>query len=448
MLKYTMSKKLIIYMPNRKVFKEYKELFPATELSKHFDISYIFGKVVFDKDANFEQILFPQFVRTLHALLHFSLMWYQKFTTLSYRLRAFQYFGTSSDVKDTSNFLIYNGRRHSILIRLTIYFFGNYVGTKGLHNILKLLFFIWQIRFRKIISSDTHCVILPYGGGISLEFDFIVWLCLRKGVKTIAIQENWDNLSSKSILLEHPTNFLTWGNQSSSHLRSFQRFKGDIHEIGSLRVNSFYEYRDKYLNDFKLEPESNSNIFTVLLIGTGPANHDLNLIECVLECFKGDNLTAFQLIYRPHPFSQLSNLDLDKIRKIHSVKIDMPHQAEINDHRLNLIIKSNAVVSLYSTVLLEASILNKLCIIPSFIVRDTGYNTSHFLDDSPHYSGLSTLGNIYCADTENDFLNILKGPGEKNGEPVSINLLNWFCKNLNSANEIVNEVLNLHKRSE
>jgi hypothetical protein len=125
MLKYTVSKKLIIYMPNRKVFKEYKELFPATELSKHFDISYIFGKVVFDKDANFEQILFPQFVRTFHALLHFSLMWYRKFTTLSYRLRAFQYFGTSSDVKDTSNFLIYNGRRHSILIRLTIYFFGN-----------------------------------------------------------------------------------------------------------------------------------------------------------------------------------------------------------------------------------------------------------------------------------------------------------------------------------
>jgi hypothetical protein len=231
-------------------------------------------------------------------------------------------------------------------------------------------------------------------------------------------------------------------------LKDAKMSKGDIHEIGSLRVNSFYEYRDKYLNDFKLEPESNSNIFTVLLIGTGPANHDLNLIECVLECFKGENLSEFQLIYRPHPFSQLSNLDLDKIRKIHSVKIDMPHQAEINDHRLNLIIKSNAVVSLYSTVLLEASILNKLCIIPSFIVRDTGYNTSHFLDDSPHYSGLSTLGNIYCADTENDFLNILKGPGEKSGEPVSSNLLNWFCKNLNSANEIVNEVLNLHKRSE
>jgi hypothetical protein len=447
MLISAMNKKLIIYMPNRKVFKEYQELFPATELSKNFDINYIFGEIIFNKDAKFEQILFPQFIRTFHALLHFSLIWYRKFTTLSYRLRAFQYFGTSSEIKDTSNFFSYNGKRHSILIRFTIYFFGNYMGTKGLHNILKLLFFIWQIRFRKIISSDTHCVILPYGGGISLEFDFIVWICRRNGVKTIAIQENWDNLSSKSILLEHPTRFLTWGNQSSSHLRSFQRYKGVIHEIGSLRINCFYEYRDKYLNVFKPELKSYSKNFTVLLIGTGPGNHDLNLINCVLECFKDNNLSEFQLIYRPHPFSQLSSLDLDEIRKIHSVKIDLPHQTETNDHRLNLIISSNAVVSLYSTVLLEASIVNKLCIIPSFIVKDSGYHTSNFLDDSPHYSGISVLGNIYCADTENDFLKILKVQGEKSEEPVNNKLLDWFCKDLNSAQEIINEISNLHENN-
>ena len=103
---------------------------------------------------------------------------------------------------------------------------------------------------------------------------------------------------------------------------------------------------------------------------------------------------------------------------------------------------------MYSTVLLEASILNKLCIIPSFIVKDVGYNTSDFLDDSPHYSGISTLGNISCADSENEFLNILKGSRGGSREPVNSNLLNWFCKNLNSANEIVDEVLNLHKNNE
>ncbi len=432
-------------MPNKKVFKEYKELFPLEELGKHFDINYIYGEVIFDKTANFKQVLFPQFIRTVHASLHFSLMWYRKFTTLSYRFRAFQYFGTKSDIKDTSNFLVYNGKRHSILIRFFIYVLGNYVGIKVIYKILVILFWVWKIKIKKIFDANTHCVILPYGGGISLEFDFLVWVCRRNKIKTIAIQENWDNLSSKSILLEHPTYFFTWGSQSSSHLRSFQLFKGITKEIGSLRINCFYEYRDNYLvkinSELKVGPEN----ISVLLIGTGPGNHDLNLINSVLECFKSNNINDFELVYRPHPFTQLSKFELEKISRINKIRIDFPNKSEINSHRLNLILNSTAVISLYSTVLLEASIVNKPCIIPSFIIKNAGYKTSNYLDDSPHYSGLSILGNIYNADTESELIDILFRINHKKVEIVdNYKFFDWYCKNLNSAQIIIDEVIKLN----
>jgi hypothetical protein len=439
-----MKKKIFIYIPNRKVFKEYKELFPLEELGKHFEINYVYGEIIFDKTTNFKQILFPQFIRTAHALLHFSLMWYRKFTTLSYRFRAFQYFGTKSDIKETSNFLKYNGKRHSILIRFLIYIVGNYVGVKVVHKIVTLLFWIWKTKTKKIFNTDIHCLILPYGGGISLEFDFLVWLCRQSKIKTIAIQENWDNLSSKSILLEHPTHFFTWGPQSSSHLRSFQLFKGVTKEIGSLRINCFYEFRESYLAKLSSNLKTGPRDMTVLIIGTGPGNHDLRLINSVLECFRINSIKEFELVYRPHPFTQLSTFELEEISQINKIRIDLPNKSEVNSHRLNLILNSTAVISLYSTVLLEASIINKPCIIPGFIIDNAGYKTSNYLDDSPHYSGLSILGNIFNADTESELIDILFSIKDKNLELVyNKKFFDWYCKNLNTSQEIIDEVVKL-----
>jgi hypothetical protein len=304
---------------------------------------------------------------------------------------------------------------------------------------LNILFKLEVMKSKNNFLTNNVCVILPYGGGVSLEFDYIVWACNNKNIKCVAIQENWDNLSSKSLLLNHPTHFMTWGKQSSSHLRSIQKFKGEIREIGSLRLNDLYEYRNtRYseLVNFEIDSEKDLNI---LIVGTGPATHDFKLIEYVSLYLDSHSELGFKIYFRPHPYFKNSEFDLKSISKLKNVSIFSSTKSEKNSDRMNQILECSVIVGLYSTVIFEASILNKPCIIPSFIVPNRGYETYNFLDDLAHYSGISTLNNIFNASTEIEFWSILSKIHETNHTSINnSNTLEWFCKNTNTSKEIYN----------
>lgn len=434
---------IYIYIPNRKVNKEYRELFPISQLIKSYRLVYIYGVTNFSQGENFKQLRFYKLTRTFHALLHFSTMWYKKFSSLSYKLRAFQYFGTKQNVSSTSNWLVYNGRRHPFIIRLIVYSFGNYVGVFLLRKIMRIIFKLESKKNHNNLDfQNVTTIILPYTGGISLEFDFLVWLSKQNLVKSIAIQENWDNLSSKSILFEHPDNFLTWGRQSSSHLRTIQDFKGNTFEVGSLRLNCFYQEIGE-IKSKKIENTIRNKTNKILIIGTGPANHDLKTIQVITEQLKQKSSSRFEIVYRPHPYSKISTSDFSIIKNLNDLKLDIPSDNEENLHRLKLILDSDIVISLYSTVLLEATILRKPCIIPSFIVENVGYDTSYFLDDSPHYSGISSFGNIYPAKNFEDFLGYIVSLDKYSFNFKNPEFLDWFCINTNTSSEIVDVVKNM-----
>jgi len=438
-------KKIILYIPTSKVAKEYTELFPFDELNNHYELTYLYGKPIFHNGENqYSQILFSDFTRKMHAFLHRSLLWYRKFSSLSYTLRAFQYFGLKKDYEETSNFLVYNGKRHKIIFRLLVYLFGNYFGIKILHHFLTLIFRLEHLKLKQIFSEDIACVIIPYGGGVSLEFDYIVWACKKNNIKSVAIQENWDNLSSKSLLLNHPTHFMTWGSQSSSHLRSIQKYRGSIKEIGSLRMNSLFNYRDTNLKNLETRNDIEST-FRILIIGTGPATHDLKLVQYISSYLLSNSNLNYEIYFRPHPYFKNSEFSLKQVSEMNNVSTFIPLGNEKNIDRMNQILSCSVIVGLYSTVILEASILNKPCVIPSFIAPNLGYETYNFLNDLTHYAGISALENIHNAKSQDEFWSIL---GKiKNLNSIQSNnskMLEWFCKNTNTSNGIVNYIQTLN----
>ena len=440
------AKTIVLFIPNRKVAKEYAELFPTGELEKDYNVSLLYGQTVFKNSAKkFDQILFKNYIRTTHAFLHRCLLWHKKFSSLAYTLRAFQYFGLKKDVQAKSNLANYNDKRHKFIFRMLIYLFGNYLGVKIMHLFVNFLFRIKAPICSDIFSGETHCVILPYSGGVSLEFDYIVWACKQKQIMSIAIQENWDNLSSKSLLLNHPDHFLTWGKQSSSHLRSIQQFKGSIHEIGSLRLNSFYKYRDTHLKNNKhLKKNGKPKIFSILLVGTGPTTHDFQLVKNISQYLSINKNSQIKIFYRPHPYFKSSNNDLNQISKLKNVTVYNSTIEKKNTERRNQFLKSSVIVGLYSTVIYEASILNKPCIIPSFIVPNKGYETYNLLNDISHYSGMSILNNIYNAKTEKHFWSIISELQEMGIPKInSSSLLHWFCNDTDSKKEITKYINNL-----
>jgi hypothetical protein len=446
--KSVIKKKIAIHIPNSKVHREYIQMFPYLELSRDFDLILIFGKDEYETDLNYLRIFLPNILRSFHALIHYCLLWYRKFTSLSYLLRSYQYFGIRNQRSMTTSWLGHNGKNRVIFVRFLIYIFGNYLGLKLLHGLFRFL--INFHKFNHLLNDEIWCVVLPYGGGISLEFDSLVYLCRKKNIKTIAIQENWDNVSSKSFLLEHPSHFLTWSVQSSSHLRVLQNFKGLTSEIGSLRLNCFFRKRDDLLaND--LRPATNLTFRQkqhqkyILVIGTGSANHDYSVLKTVLRCSLFDDSTEYKLIYRPHPYTQISIDDLNKIQKLDNLTIKTPLKNEENEFRMNLVAGASFVISLYSTMILEASILNIPAIIPSFVVKDVAYGTEFFIDDFSHYSGMSTFGNILNAKSEQEFLDFLS---TDQIYPLNdYSHLNWFCRDIDTKKSIIETISKLHSVS-
>jgi hypothetical protein len=366
-------------------------------------------------------------------------MWQRRYSSLAFKLRAYQYFGTKREIRATSNFGLYNGRKHESTTTLFVKIFGNKVGIFLLKKFLDLCFKIEVRHKNNRISFKNSLLLLPYHGGISLEFDFLVWLSKKTNTKSIAIQQNWDNVSSKSFLFQHPTIFLTWGKQSSSHLRTIQEFNGEIKEIGSFRLNEFYSHKlklESQPNEIHT-PKPRGQTLKILVIGTGPGTFDLEIIEMVEKSILDNSINDYEITYRPHPYLVSKSGISESLMKRRGLKLNIPNSDERNSHRLEIILESDVVISIYSTVLLESTILNKPCIIPAFIPGPKGYHTGNFLDDFSHYSGLSSLGNISIANSPKEFFEILTNLKLDNTQIfTSQKFLNWFCKNTNTLNEI------------
>lgn len=434
----TKKPKIFLFLSNSIVNKEYREFFPFDELSKTHEIIVIFSKTIFNHDQKFVEIKLHNLTRKLHAILHFCILWYRRYSSLALKLRAYQYFGTQKEVSETSTFWLYDGRKHKTATRLFVLFFGNRFGISFIKNLLFLSFKIERGRKQNRISFEKALLLLPYHGGISLEYDYLTWLGNKHGAQTIGIQQNWDNLSSKSFLFQHPTYFLTWGKQSSSHLRTIQSYKGKTIEIGSFRFNEIYKEK------FNIESNADKNSatrnlrskFKILVIGTGPGTHDYKIIESILKIFTENSVDDFEVTFRLHPY-QVASGKVQALKKHPGVSYDIPSITEKNNHRLKLIIDTDVIVSLYSTVLLEATILNKPCIIPAFVPGPKGYDTGYMLDDVSHYSGLSSIGTLNVANTSGEFLDFLnKLKYEKNKVYNPERFLNWFCKNTDTVKDV------------
>lgn len=439
-----MKKKIGFLFTDQKSFNELELLFDFNQFKNEYRFKYIFGIGVIDPTKNYTQIIFGNFSIRVHAFVHNLLIWKNRKATLSFKLRANNMFGNNSQHNKWTSFLNYDKKRVSSVKRLFVRSLGNSFGISVTSAVMNTLFFYKQLKIQKYFGT-YDCILLSYGGRPSVQQDFLIWYARKKNFPTIAVQENWDNLTSKSVLFKHPDYFATWGKQSSAHLRQIHKFKGQVREIGNLKLGKFYTKRKQLELDFSISNRSLPNddlaFINILIIGTSWGDHDLNLIkECAdLIVVNAKKFTTnFRIIYRPHPYGRIQSGDLVKISKIQNVIIDKPTEREDHEHRISLLLTSTFIISLYSTVVLEASILNKPCIIPSFLNVGSSYDIKNFLDESDYFMGTSAFEGIFNPTTHQEFIEILRLSNKpENLKIVNSNeLLNWFCSNANTSREI------------
>jgi hypothetical protein len=299
---------------------------------------------------------------------------------------------------------------------------------------LKLFQIISCNRHYKLFAKKFDLLIIPYSGQIAPDFDFHIWNARRCGLKSLAIQENWDHLSTKSFFRSEPDYFGLWGAQSAGHLRTIQKkekCEGVI--LGSPRFNTYNEQADTssiyvYTDGVPIKVQSKEYI---LIGGTGDGFDDLEIISTVMKVL-GSRVTThnerLMVVYRPHPFTR-TTIDYGSLVATYpQIAIDYGAGRRDTKHLSTLVRNAILNVNLLSTLTLESSISGVPCIVPAYIGEGMNlYGYKEALDEWHHLMGIQLISTVSISHSVEEFTEKLEEKVNSESEEVSVNL-DWIVK--------------------
>jgi hypothetical protein len=229
-------------------------------------------------------------------------------------------------------------------------------------------------------------------------------------IKSLMLIDNWDNLSSKTVISHRPDFIATWGEQSTHHAVSIQGFaKEKCFNLGTPRIDSYFFER---VNQFKAPLDYKY----ILVVGSSAPYDEAGLIyKLDYEIAQNPEIYGLtRVLYRPHPLRS----SLDKINFENLKKTDLdPSVASsyLRDNNLdiqniplpelegysNLISNSSIVISGITSMMIEASIFNKKCLVMGFEEASNITSPAKMLSVYPHFDGIENLPNLtVCRDAE------------------------------------------------
>jgi hypothetical protein len=219
--------------------------------------------------------------------------------------------------------------------------------------------------------------------------------------ETLMLVDNWDNLSSKTVLWELPDYIATWGPQSSRHAIEIQGMPAEkVFEIGTARFSNHVAVRTT-------RPIQNMSYKYVLFVGTF-----LDFDEAACLKVINDEIEAnpkiygdLRVIYRPHPYKNYKEnpcleclnrvrLDSEILKQMGSKNLQPLDYAA----SLELQLGAQMVVGGLTSMLIEAGLLGKNFL--SLVHHEKNNLTSpHTVYHSyEHFEGIDKLPNVYFSD--------------------------------------------------
>jgi hypothetical protein len=315
-----MKKKLFLIIDSDLYIRNYFSTGIVKKLSQKYDVfisasDEINNKHLIEENKNFIGYYSISLLkRRIYFLFNNILLWkYRKksssFLFRFYRLLNFQGFPIKLDTKIKNNFF------KNFLIKLYVNILSVNFFFKILKKFLnKNIFFNKEI-LKYIDQIKPDLVIYPTNALEPLVFELPL-ICKSMSLKSFFLVDNWDNLSSKSILVNQPDYIAVWGEQTAKHAEKIQCVpKSKILICGTPRYEIFFKKKNK---QFK-------NIYNkkyILFLGTSLKFNEETAVEKInniLEKNK-DFFNNCYLVYRPHPWRQ--SKDLIQINKLKKTIID------------------------------------------------------------------------------------------------------------------------------
>ena len=251
--------------------------------------------------------------------------------------------------------------------------------------------------YQQLKSDKPDLILYPTSGFETLSME-LVFIGQNLNSKSMFLFDNWDNLSSKTVMYALPDFIGTWGQQSSNHALQISGFpKSRIFEIGAARFTNYMEENKSV--KFSL-PER------YLLFAGSFLNFDeykaLRIIDNFLMRLESHH--DLYVIYRPHPEGVHKNSF--QTQNFQRVLMD-PQFSELLakgllktsgnlgrfslDYYPYLISNAEFVVGGLTSLLIEATLFQKLYIT---LEHDEPYNLSNPAKLRRNYTHFKEIGRL------------------------------------------------------
>ena len=277
-----------------------------------------------------------------------------------------------------------------------------------------------------IKKTKPDLLIMPFNG-LEIETPQSINFCAQNKIISYFITDNWDNLSSKSILIKKPNYIGVWSQQAKQHAIKIQNFRyKNIYILGCHRfdlLNSklILKKKEKYilflghLFDWKEEE---------LLITLN------NILEKHKKKFKN-----IKILYRPHPkrpnrlkeLINLPNIEIDEDTA------NMSNYLPSISNYSNKIKNSLFVISTCTSGALESVYVKKKVILLNYDDKNDFFNQKKLKESYLHFNNLEKIKLfIFCkkkSDIEHLLLKLLKSPKVKNYTDKEKKNIKFFINN-------------------
>jgi hypothetical protein len=259
-------------------------------------------------------------------------------------------------------------------------------------------------------NNKIDLVIFPSSAYEYESFDLID-LCEKNKIPSLFLIDNWDNLSSKSILWKKPSHICVWGEQTKNHAIEIQGISSDkITIIGTPRFDNYFNIR--HLN---IKSKFNFNYF--LFLGSFLPFDELMALKKINSFIENsDKFSSYKIIYRPHPW-RLNNSIID-ISNLKSVIIDpqLENQYLSGSNSVNfqpdisyypsLLKNSSLILGGLTSMMIESIIFEKKYIALAYEDKYLT-NGNNMLFSYTHFDDIKKLNSIIICYNLNDIDDII-----------------------------------------
>ncbi len=280
---------------------------------------------------------------------------------------------------------------------------------------------------KEIVSGGFHLMVIPCHAVDELITDYLS-SARNIGLKSLVAIDNWDNLTSKSVFVVQPDYLTVMGKRCIEHA-------AEIHSIDRSKVLPYGLPRfDTYRKDLPSREESEfDSTVEILYVGFSIPHAEIAVVNSLWNGLK-DRFPnqKIRFIYRPHPIpipriDGVTEVEAG-IRTTEHGKLDRTNMPKMDEEYLSSMINADVVIGAPTTMMFEAMLLERPCIIDGTSDQFHRTNAASAIRNYTHMRDLLSVSNLPIANEADEILEHIGSLIEKKVQFVNYEMEHLYDK--------------------